>query len=278
MSDKTDMTKPARVRVAPSPTGHMHLATARTALYDYLLATTDRREVHPARRGYRPASGRCPARSRRSWTGCAGWGLSMTKARMSAGRSARTARRSAARSIPQHARILVERGMRIHASARRSGWSRCGRNSRSIKQPSHYDGLCRRLDPDEARRRVAAGERHVIRFKMPKEGTTTRARPAPRRYRHREQEHRRLRDAEVGWAADLSPGGDGGRPPDGDHARDARRRMAEHVPAARERGAGVRVGGAGVGASLVVPEAERQRASSRSGMRPRPSRTATRCS
>ena len=26
------------MRVAPSPTGHMHLATARTALYDYLLA------------------------------------------------------------------------------------------------------------------------------------------------------------------------------------------------------------------------------------------------
>jgi glutamyl/glutaminyl-tRNA synthetase len=30
--------KPARTRVAPSPTGHMHLATARVALYDYLLA------------------------------------------------------------------------------------------------------------------------------------------------------------------------------------------------------------------------------------------------
>jgi glutamyl-tRNA synthetase len=30
--------KPARTRVAPSPTGHMHLGTARTALYDYLLA------------------------------------------------------------------------------------------------------------------------------------------------------------------------------------------------------------------------------------------------
>ena len=34
----TDYTTPARVRVAPSPTGHMHLGTARTALYDYLLA------------------------------------------------------------------------------------------------------------------------------------------------------------------------------------------------------------------------------------------------
>ncbi|HSQ38739.1 MAG TPA: glutamate--tRNA ligase family protein, partial [Anaerolineales bacterium] len=29
--------KPARTRVAPSPTGHMHLATARVALYNYLL-------------------------------------------------------------------------------------------------------------------------------------------------------------------------------------------------------------------------------------------------
>ena len=30
--------KPARVRFAPSPTGHMHLGSARTALYDYLFA------------------------------------------------------------------------------------------------------------------------------------------------------------------------------------------------------------------------------------------------
>jgi glutamyl-tRNA synthetase len=30
--------KPARVRFAPSPTGHMHLGSARTALYDYLIA------------------------------------------------------------------------------------------------------------------------------------------------------------------------------------------------------------------------------------------------
>lgn len=33
-----DYAMPMRVRVAPSPTGHMHLATTRTALYDYLLA------------------------------------------------------------------------------------------------------------------------------------------------------------------------------------------------------------------------------------------------
>lgn len=36
-----------------------------------------------------------------------------------------------------------------------------------------YDGTCRRLDPDAAARRIAAGEKYVIRFKMPYEGTTT---------------------------------------------------------------------------------------------------------
>ena len=30
--------KPARTRLAPSPTGRTHMGTGRTALYDYLLA------------------------------------------------------------------------------------------------------------------------------------------------------------------------------------------------------------------------------------------------
>lgn len=32
------MTEPVRVRIAPSPTGHLHVGTARTALYNYLYA------------------------------------------------------------------------------------------------------------------------------------------------------------------------------------------------------------------------------------------------
>ncbi len=41
------------------------------------------------------------------------------------------------------------------------------------KQNPRYDGTCRRLDPEEARRRAMGGESHVIRFKMPKEGSIT---------------------------------------------------------------------------------------------------------
>jgi glutamyl-tRNA synthetase len=41
------------------------------------------------------------------------------------------------------------------------------------KENPRYDGTCRNLDLEEARRRIAGGEKYVIRFKMPKEGSTT---------------------------------------------------------------------------------------------------------
>jgi glutamyl-tRNA synthetase len=41
------------------------------------------------------------------------------------------------------------------------------------KENPRYDGTCRSLDPAEARRRTEAGEKFVIRLKMPKEGSTT---------------------------------------------------------------------------------------------------------
>ena len=41
------------------------------------------------------------------------------------------------------------------------------------KQNPRYDGTCRNLDPGEGRRRAAAGEKFVIRFRMPKEGSIT---------------------------------------------------------------------------------------------------------
>jgi glutamyl-tRNA synthetase len=41
------------------------------------------------------------------------------------------------------------------------------------KQNPRYDGTCRNLPSVETRRRVEAGEKYVIRFKMPKEGSIT---------------------------------------------------------------------------------------------------------
>ena len=76
-------------------------------------------------------------------------------------------------SYQHYANLLVEKG---HAypcfcTPARLDQMRKEQEARKVERV-RYDGLCRRLDPDEAARRIAAGEKYVIRFKMPYEGTT----------------------------------------------------------------------------------------------------------
>ena len=41
-----------RVRMAPSPTGYLHIGGARTALFNYLFAKHHKRHIHPPHRRY----------------------------------------------------------------------------------------------------------------------------------------------------------------------------------------------------------------------------------
>jgi glutamyl-tRNA synthetase len=50
---------------------------------------------------------------------------------------------------------------------------RVRREQMAKKQNPRYDGTCRAIDPDEARHRINSGEKFVIRFKMPKTGSIT---------------------------------------------------------------------------------------------------------
>jgi len=83
-------------------------------------------------------------------------------------------RQTERREIYQHhAQILVEKG---HAypcfcTPERLDQMRKEQEARKVDRV-RYDGLCRQIDPGDAARRVVAGEKHVIRFKMPYDGTT----------------------------------------------------------------------------------------------------------
>ena len=72
----------------------------------------------------------------------------------------------------QHANILINKGHAYPCFCTPERLDKMRQEQQARKESSHYDGTCRKLDPDEAARRVANGERHVIRFKMPKEGVT----------------------------------------------------------------------------------------------------------
>jgi glutamyl-tRNA synthetase len=167
-----DSVKPARVRFAPSPTGRTHLGSGRTALYNYLLARqtggqfllriedTDRKRYIPG--------------AEQELIDSLHWlGMQWDEGPDVGGPYA-PYRQSERKDIYQHyARRLVDLGHAYYCFCTPERLAQVREQQQKQKQLPLYDGLCRRLDPDEADRRVARGEAHVVRFKMPREGSIT---------------------------------------------------------------------------------------------------------
>lgn len=167
-----DTNTPVRVRFAPSPTGRMHLGSGRTALYDYLIArktggqfilriedTDQKRYVQGAEQELIDGL---------HWLGIT-WDEGPD-----VGGEYGPYRQSERKEIHlKYARQLVEMGQAYYCFCTAERLERVRQMQQKSKEPVRYDGLCRRLDPAEAAARVANGERHVVRFKMPREGQTT---------------------------------------------------------------------------------------------------------
>jgi glutamyl-tRNA synthetase len=159
------------VRFAPSPTGHLHLGGARTALYNYLLAkktggrfilriedTDQKRFVEGA--------------EREIMDGLKWLGIPYDEG-PDIGGDFGPYRQTGRREIYQkYAQILVGKGRAFPCFCTPERMEKVRQEQNKNKQQLRYDGFCRDLDPAEAAKRIAAGERHVIRFKMPREGTT----------------------------------------------------------------------------------------------------------
>ena len=164
--------KPARARFAPSPTGRTHLGSGRTALYDYLLARqtggqfilriedTDRKRYHPE--------------AEKELIDSLHWlGLEWDEGPDVGGPHAPYHQSQRKEIYLDFARQLVEAGHAYYCFCSRERLEHVRQEQHRRKEPLHYDGTCRRLEIDEAAARVKAGERHVIRFKIPVEGAIT---------------------------------------------------------------------------------------------------------
>ena len=164
--------KPVRVRMAPSPTGRFHLGSARTALYNYLFARkiggkfvlriedTDQKRFVPGAEEEIIAS--------LDWLG-----IRPDEGPVQGGNYG-PYRQTARREIyGKHAWELVEKGAAFPCFCAPERLEKVRQEQLARKENPRYDGTCRNLVPAEARRRIAAGEKYVIRLKMPKEGSTT---------------------------------------------------------------------------------------------------------
>src|SRR3990172_6248690 len=162
-------TKPARTRFAPSPTGRTHLGSGRTALYDFLLARQTGgqfilRIEDNDRKRYNPES-------EKELIDSLHWlGLEWDEGPDIGGPHSPYHQSQRKEIYQEHARQLVQTGYAYYCFCSRERLERVRQEQHRRKEPPQYDGTCRRLDFNEAAARVAAGERHVIRFKIPPEG------------------------------------------------------------------------------------------------------------
>lgn len=164
--------KPIRVRMAPSPTGRFHLGSARTALYNYLFARKTGgkfilRIEDTDQKRYVPGAEEEIIQSL-EWLG-----IPPDESPVHGGKYGpyrQTERRAV---YQQYSWELVEKGAAFPCFCTPERLEKVRQEQLARKENPRYDGTCRLIDPAEARRRAESGERFVIRFKMPKEGSTT---------------------------------------------------------------------------------------------------------
>ncbi|MCX6054656.1 MAG: glutamate--tRNA ligase [Chloroflexi bacterium] len=168
----TENKLPARVRFAPSPTGHMHLGSARTALYDYLIArqtggTFILRIEDTDTKRYVPEA------EDEIIKGLKWLGIEVDEGPGIGGLYG-PYRQSERKDIYlEYAERLIQLGKAYYCFCSPEHLSTVRETQQKNKQSIHYDGLCRDIPLDEAKKRISSGEKHVIRFKTPKTGTTT---------------------------------------------------------------------------------------------------------
>lgn len=164
-------TKPVRVRFAPSPTGYVHLGSARTALYDYLLARqtkgqfilriedTDRKRL-------------VPGAEQELMNGLRALGLKWDEGPDIGGDYGPYRQSERKHIYKEYADKLMGLGFAYPCFCTAERLAEVRQEKQKAKLLPQYDGLCRQLSTTLAQKKIANNESFVIRFKSPKHGQT----------------------------------------------------------------------------------------------------------
>ncbi len=161
-----------RVRYAPSPTGLQHIGGARTALFNYLFARS--RGGSFILRVEDTDRERYSEEALQDLYDTLDWlGISWDEGPAKGGDYGPYVQSERVEGHREAARRLVAEGKAYYCfwSAERLEQGRA-EQTKAKKKVQGYDRRCRNLDPAEAQARVEAGEKAVIRFKVPEQGET----------------------------------------------------------------------------------------------------------
>ena len=163
---------PIRTRFAPSPTGRMHLGSARSALYPFLLARrsggtfilriedTDRKRF-------------VPGAEEELIDGLHWLGIHYDEGPDIGGPYGPYRQTERSEIYKEYAWKLVNLGHAFPCFCTPERLDKIRTEQLRNKQNPRYDGTCRNLESGEIHKRIASGEKYIIRFKMPKSGSIT---------------------------------------------------------------------------------------------------------
>jgi glutamyl-tRNA synthetase len=160
-----------RTRIAPSPTGDPHVGTAYVALFNYALARKHGGQfvlrIEDTDRERSSEASEAMIFDALQWLG-----LSWDEGPDVGGPHGPYRQSERGAVYREHVEMLIDRGAAYPCFCTRERLDALRAEQKAQKLNFGYDGLCRRLDPDEARKRREAGEAHVVRLAMPEEGQT----------------------------------------------------------------------------------------------------------
>jgi glutamyl-tRNA synthetase/nondiscriminating glutamyl-tRNA synthetase len=155
-----------RVRFAPSPTGNLHVGNARTALFNWLLARGNdgtfilRIEDTDAERSTKQSEDSILEDLR--WLG-----LEWDEGPDVGGGCGPYRQSERLHLYTSYANELLGGGQAYYCFCAAQKLEDDRRKDLAAGRPPKYRGTCRDIPPDEAKRRIDAGERPVVRFRVP---------------------------------------------------------------------------------------------------------------
>src|SRR5436190_16680768 len=155
-----------RVRFAPSPTGHLHVGNARTALFNWLLARGQdgtyilRIEDTDVERSTRESE--ASIMEDLHWLG-----LDWDEGPDIGGAHGPYRQSERLHLYQSYAKELLGADHAYYCFCSTAQLEAERRDALAAGRPALYAGTCRRLSPDQAQARIAEGERPAIRFRIP---------------------------------------------------------------------------------------------------------------
>jgi glutamyl-tRNA synthetase len=162
---------PVRTRFAPSPTGYLHVGGLRTALFNYLMAkhhqgqyvlriedTDQNRKVEGAVENLIASL---------KWAG-----LQHDEGPDIGGAYGPYVQSQRLDIYQYHAQQLIDNGAAYYCFCSPEKLEAMRERQMAKGETPRYDGTCRHLSVDEVSAKLNAGEPHVVRLKMPREGET----------------------------------------------------------------------------------------------------------